>query len=418
MQKLMAALGTSVPEGILGNRVRDLAREGGLAFTNPTGWEDAYRSRQWFAPIWRGVQDAGILPTMTSNTKRLREFGRGVTVSLDGDVPKNVKPLWLARAPSFVRPGEGVDKLREAQVLKGFVPRTESLRRFTSSRPRSITQRQAMKARLDAAFPDGWLIKSRGGSRSVASRMITNKTPVEKWRGLRGGPGQWIAQERRNLDGFSAPQQAVESWLSNRTGAVPHGTHEYRVHALNGQVVPYATTHKGGPIQSAVEKWLPWNTPRTRKAEALVQQAVNRMGKGNRDRTFYGFDVGFDTAGTPFIIESNPAAADGLSGALLDPHVSDAMGAAIKGQLPNYVKARRGLWAGGAGLGAYQGFKSEEDTRPAWQRWMDKQSSRNWITAFPEYAQLHSQVAQAVRATRPRNFTRRPQLELPLEGGI
>ena len=51
----MVALGTSVPEGLLGSRVRDLAREGGLAFTNPSGWEDAYRSRQWFAPLWRGV---------------------------------------------------------------------------------------------------------------------------------------------------------------------------------------------------------------------------------------------------------------------------------------------------------------------------------------------------------------------------
>lgn len=460
----MVALGTSVPEGLLGSRVRDLAREGGLAFTNPSGWEDAYRSRQWFAPLWRGVQDIGLLPTMTSNTRRLRDFGRGAVVDLSNDVPRNVKPTWTARTPSFVRPGQDVDKLREAQVLEGFVPRTESLRRFGAQSPRSIAQRAAMKARLDAAFPDGWLIKSRGGSRSVAGRMITNQTPVEKWRSLRGSPGQWIAQERRNMDTFSAPQQAVESWLAKRTGAVPHGTHEYRVHVLNGRVVPYATTHKGGPIQSALEKWLPWNSSRTRRAEELTQSAVDAMGKGNREKTFYGFDIGFDTAGKPFVIESNPAAADGLSGALLDPHVSDAMGAAIKGQLPNYVKARRGLWAGSAGLGGYAALKPEEDTRPAWQRWMSKQSAggdfarwlkynhppfrarfnkltmpggspvanfshavqdgmifrsgdRDWRTAFPEYAGLRNQVAQIIRDTRPRNFTRRPQLELPLEGG-
>jgi len=399
MQKLMAALGTSVPEGILGPRLRDLAREGGLAFAHPGGWTDAYRSRKRYAPIWRTAQELGVLPTVTADKRRLRDFADGAVVNLGTDKPP-FKTTWNARAPDYARnwalSDGSVDKLREAELLHGFIPKTESLRRFTRSVSLSPARQAALKQKLDAAYPEGWLIKSRGYIGQMTSDMPTDLAAAGKWPVLDGQAADWIVQSRQDIGRFAQPQAQVERWLSKRFGARPHGTHEYRVHVLNGRVVPYATKHKGGPAQGFLERWMPWNTARINQAEALTQRAANQLGRGDRNKTFYAFDIGFTNRGKPFVIEANPSATDGMSGEFADPHVQDAIAAAIKGQLPNYVKARRGLWAGGTGLGVYQAFKPEDDTRPAWQRWMGKQSSRRggWLGAFPEYVGLLEYVGR------------------------
>ena len=87
----------------------------------------------------------------------------------------------------------------------------------------------------------------------------------------------------------------------------------------------------------------------------------------------YGMDVGMGADGKPFLIEANPTLASGpgagaSSYLLNNPLIQQAHAAAIKGQVPGYVLARRGLYgaagAGVAGAGVAGAQELTQNTPP------------------------------------------------------
>ncbi len=125
------------------------------------------------------------------------------------------------------------------------------------------------------------------------------------------------------------------------------GTHEYRVHVINGKVVPYGTMHRGSAL-NAVAGWLnPFGSPQIRQVEKFVQDSMGRAAPKVRNGS-YGMDVAINkNTGKPILIETNPTEVGASSGFLQTPIVNDAVQASIRGKLPVHVLARRGL-AGGA----------------------------------------------------------------------
>lgn len=421
MQRLGAALrfASPIPEGILGPEVRDLARSKGVGMLFPTeGRWSGGRPKMGpvVDPLLSRLRRHGLMPQVGTHSG---DFSNDVGVMLSPTGTPNIPNLGK-REWTSVTPAIGDDKLREAELFKGFIPKSvdlhDVLEHNYTYEPNDLKHLSALRKTLSKKFKRGWIVKDKGGFGSAAGSMLTDQTPVEGLKGRLTRFGGQMVQERRPIAELPAWQRKLDARLGDLVGTsqnLQRGTQEYRVHAMDGKVVPYATLHRGSPTQAILERWMPWRSQRIREAEAHVQKALDAARKrdpNSIDGTFHGFDVGLGPEGKPFIIEANPSSMGAGSGMLEDPQVQDAIGAAVRGRLPTYVAARRGLWAGGAGLGGYAALKPEEDTRPTWQQWLGKQSSRNWLTAFPEYAQLSRQIAQSFRPPRL-------PLELPPGGG-
>ena len=141
------------------------------------------------------------------------------------------------------------------------------------------------------------------------------------------------------------------------------GTKEYRVHALDGKVIPYATVGRG----SVLSMLNPLYTPTHRAAEAEVQRALRRLPLKYRKGS-YGFDVAKLRDGSMRIIESNPAGSSGASGFLTDGRVIDATLAAAKGRLPALEWARRGTLAGVGTVGTAAAVNAMQPQELTWQQ--------------------------------------------------
>lgn len=122
---------------------------------------------------------------------------------------------------------------------------------------------------------------------------------------------------------------------------------EYRVHVINGQVVPYATVFRGG-----VRNLLPWRTRDAAKAENYIKSVIDRFPASERNRNF-GLDVAKNRSGAWHIIETNPTVSGGSSGMAHLPQVQDAFIAAAQGKLPRYLLAQRGIEGSVLGGGGY-----------------------------------------------------------------
>jgi hypothetical protein len=134
---------------------------------------------------------------------------------------------------------------------------------------------------------------------------------------------------------------------------VAHGAREYRVHVINGKVVPYATVHRGSPSGYVGSLLRPWASAEQRAAESYAQQAASRQ-PAQFGKQVFGYDVGIDTAGKPFLIEMNPSFQGSGSGFMRNIPIADAIGSAMRGRLPNYVKARNLAYGGLGTTGVYE----------------------------------------------------------------
>lgn len=154
---------------------------------------------------------------------------------------------------------------------------------------------------------------------------------------------------------------------------------EYRVHVVNGKVVPYASLPKWDMLGLY---GVPGRGRDVRRVEEAVQQFMDTaQGSKNKSVSQYrlgehvlGFDVGLDKKGRPKIFEINPTGAGGTfnvassenfgSGLSLHPWVGNAMSSAVKGTTPLAQRLRQtgvvGAVTGGAagtGYGLHAALK-------------------------------------------------------------
>ena len=250
----------------------------------------------------------------------------------------------------------GADKQFESEVFKG-IPHTDNVADVmkTLGSP-GKTKKQV----FDQLHPEGWVLKKNNAGSTL--QTMGTKSP-DLYISQRGGnfpritaKGQekWIIQPDAGLAKENIVFRLLDRLLPKNMTDRFSGSSEYRVHAVNGKAIDYATVNRGSFSENMLEHILPFRTSRQRRATQFVQQQLDGMPsehKGDFRKLTYGMDVGFDKSNNPFLIETNPNSAGSTSGWSIHPYIQDAIRAKIKGTLPNYVKARRAIYGGAAGIG-------------------------------------------------------------------
>lgn len=266
------------------------------------------------------------------------------------DVRDSLSKLYPDALQIFVSPTTfGVDKLREAQVVPAINKTLTIAQVFRSGIPK-----KAAKARLvlERLFGPHWIVKSRKGFDSADSNM-TDDVPnadlrIKLKKAIRAnrGRGQVIVQRRaesREVGWFGR-------WLDQRLGdftRIAMAKKEYRVHVVNGQVVPFATYGRGSTLDYIWVLICPVRPKFVRLAEETVQRAMDSMTSDvDRFKAAYGFDVGIDQQGQAFIVETNPSEGGIASSWFNSPLVADAVVSGARGKLPIWVRVRNALYAG------------------------------------------------------------------------
>lgn len=195
-----------------------------------------------------------------------------------------------------------------------------------------------------------------GGSHIADARKAVNEGNWLKQKNLVVSPKQELAQ----LKGLKG--KFLNSRLNKKLHDKIYGgdkipsSKEYRVHVLNGKVIPHATTSRWNHVLGYAAP--PMKTKDTQIAERGVQDfldnikhldessdantmyANNPRVKKQLENNMFAFDTGIKQDGTPTIFEINPtgrAEASGVnheygSGHLFNPFVSDAITSAAKGK--------------------------------------------------------------------------------------
>ena len=126
---------------------------------------------------------------------------------------------------------------------------------------------------------------------------------------------------------------------------------EYRVHVVNGRVIPFATSHKW----DARRYFSTFATNEKNRIHDQIQNAVDRMMKTDLGRKMdlknnvFGMDVGIRADGSPVIFEFNPsqmANANSGSGQLIFGPYRNAVADAVMGKMPTAQKIQLGTAAG------------------------------------------------------------------------
>jgi hypothetical protein len=321
---------------------------------------------------------------MASENPVLRRIGKKLSNSfgLEGEIPTdqlgkspiNINPLTNSPFDSHklhkgtLKTKKQLDKILELEGNKAeeasifpHIGETVRLSDFEYDRKRLIEE-------LRKKFPEGFVVKKNDARNSIKSRGTkrpeiyfsgdANIGDISKIKAH--DMTDWIVQPDKKLKGLPSFLSKIDKRFFPKGN--PSGANEYRVNVVNGRIVPYGTKHRGSPSINMMQTILPFRTPELRRVERYAQEAIDAAHPDAR-KGHYAFDVGFDTANKPKLIETNPGG-KGINGFYFtDPNVPDAIRANIQERLPYFVKARRALW-GAAGLGglaaATSGNKNEE----------------------------------------------------------
>ena len=250
-------------------------------------------------------------------------------------------------------------KLYEAKMFKG-IGKTEILANILKQQQKGET----IADTLNRVYgKKGWVAKMLKGQASLRTRGAKdaniyfhtddNLSEMDKLtkRYGRSQLKKWIVQPNKNLQENSKVRQFLDNTLMPWTQPDFSGMKEYRVHVINGKVVPYATMDRGSSTRGVINAISPWRKDEIRKVEEYAQKQMSGLKNKHIRKGNFGFDVAIDVNGKPQLVEANPAATSGASGFLTHPYVKDAIQAAAAGRLPYHVMARRAIY-GGAGLGA------------------------------------------------------------------
>lgn len=364
---------------LYGAEIADKARKG-IGTVLPYGWTPA---EYGYERVGKRVVDGFSAPSANGFFDRVAKKLQGNVTDLDRIY--DAKTLANPSAASAMRRNMGVlrtqdpgeyaalgknklkasfpvyDKLVEAQkVFPGFIADTKSLSELTKGV--NLSDPKALRAALDSAYgKDKWVLKHVGAYNSLGHRgtikpFIFMPGNGDKLNQFHGKAKDWMVQQKKDLQGLNWFEKLFHN-PGNRTAS---GLREYRIHAVNGKVIPYS--HAGGRGSEAldiVDRMLPWQRKSLRDAYSTVQQALDKAPKKYRNSSF-GFDVAFDkTTGKPIIIEANPSNATGMSAWHATPIGLAAENAAIRGELPLHeIERRLRLGAVGAGTAGTLGVGS------------------------------------------------------------
>lgn len=286
---------------------------------------------------------------------------------LKGIVPKS-RLVGYREVPGGV---ELEDKLLESKLFKGFIPETKTLGELIPSikNLKGTKNLQKIQQALDSEYgANDWILKKRQGAFGSLTRHSAENPLIffgKDLTNLGGNGADWIVQKNMGLSEVGPVAKLLDKGLQQLKTISPKlhdqyikklnqsNLNEYRVHVLNGKVIPYASQHRGSGIQAIIDMVSPWRNKALREAETYAQKAVDAL--PSKTKGSYGMDIGISKSGDPFLIESNPFTSGGGSGFAHTPLFHDAYAAAIKGELPTYVKLRRAAW-GGAGLAGAGGI--------------------------------------------------------------
>lgn len=289
-------------------------------------------------------------------------------------------------------------KLKEAKLFPELISPTRGLAQIMRPGTSSKLTVEQFRDRILKGSPDGAIIKHKAGAATPGDSLITDKSDLSKWKHfhdrLSAGKEQasdYIVQNRINaqranplirsinniaetaeqgrmgdLKGLisrdrTSRGKAIDLLKSFKGDRLPfaakrsisgNNNMEYRVHVINGKVVPYATSFRGGVTGN-----LPIRMPGYSKAEKALQAQLDKVGPERLQGSF-AFDVLKDKAGKFHTVETNPTSMtrDGGffrgagSGMAHLGWVQDAIGSSIQGKLPRYVQAQRAAILGGVAL--------------------------------------------------------------------
>jgi superfamily II DNA or RNA helicase len=262
-----------------------------------------------------------------------------VLVNLSGETKKDLaNEIGVKRNTQVLGEGNvGVwDKLEEAQNSPGFIPKAQDLANLITHK----NQLRGGKAEeiLNKAYPSGWVVKKRDAGSTL--QTIGKKHPELFFSGGKDSLhkispktilSDWMVQEKKQIDtpAFNQVTNNLAKKLFNYHGG--SGQAEYRVHSIDGKVIPGATIDRGSPL-GFVKNFVPgWETSRREMLEKYMQQALNKL-PADRRKLNYGADIAMTPEGKPFVVEMNPISNEGSSGYYANPVVVDAIRAAIKGR--------------------------------------------------------------------------------------
>lgn len=265
------------------------------------------------------------------------------------DVRESLTKLYPDALQLFVASTTfGVDKLEEARIVPAINKTLTVAQVFPGGIPKKAAKVRLVLERL---FGTHWIVKSRKGFDS-ADTNLTDEVPnadlrIKLKKAIRAnrGRGQVIVQRRSE----SREVGRFGRWLDRVLGdftRIAMAKKEYRVHVVHGQVVPFATYGRGSTLDYFWVLICPVRPKFVRLAEQTVQTAVDGMTSDvDRFKAAYGFDVGIDQGGRPFIIETNPSEGGISSSWFNSPLVADAVVSAARGKLPLWVRLRNALYA-------------------------------------------------------------------------
>ena len=364
LQRVMSSLRPTT-KGIFGPRTAQLARDRGVSLFYPKDWFKG--SEAWHLPFNDRLSRMGLAEKFVTGPGSPDRMGVLMSPSQDkiptslvnrADMYKRVEPFpFERRIPGDV----DVDKLYEPKLFGKFMPKTRALADLLPQGSGNVNRfLETMSRRMGPQ----WLIKPRAGWNSGMQGFLTDESSWTPERLRRLNPQNWIAQTRADI----APVNPVADAFEHLGGYGGFGK-EFRVHAVGNKVLPHATFRRGPWSASLPGILSPFKSRDVALAEQHVQRALDSIPPQYRQNRMYGFDVAIDKNGRPFIIESNASHRGGASGYLSNPLFADALQAGIKGQLPNYVRARNALYGtalAGGGYGAAQALKPEPPS--FWER--------------------------------------------------
>lgn len=274
-----------------------------------------------------------------------------------------------------------LDKLTEAQDLPGLIPRAVNVMDVIKGNQINLGRRNGARDLHSAVQKQlgssNYIMKPIDGAAVTGSSFPTEAWDPAKMRKVltRGvyspsnkayygkGARKWMAQERIPLEqagyvdrlantayGLATTKTNIpftdklkmfgNSLLGNKVEVPGVGSfagnnmNEYRVHVVNGKVIPYGSMFRGGVLGA-----LPWARNDSLLAEKAIQKQLDQLLPDKYRKGAFGFDVAKRRDGGWQVIETNPANhVDGSSGFLGNPQVVDAMRAAVMGQLPHYYR--------------------------------------------------------------------------------
>jgi len=262
------------------------------------------------------------------------------------------------------------DKVRESKILnrslKGALPNSEYAGRFLKRKGSPISRLRALQAKLRAQYGDaGYVMKQVHGS-DTKGRILTHSDDLVSVYKSKDDPRKrWVHEMLRNPNSMLVQERipmAQERVLygrmrGKRVHTVPS---EYRVHVIDGQVVPKATYQRW----SATSNLNPFKSRSRRQAEQEVQALLNNLPKKYRRGTPMALDVVRDTNGRLRLIETNMGGNSGF----LQPDVTGAKTLAghrlyktVTGRDSPAMAAIKGLGYGG--MTAYTGSKLMNDEK-------------------------------------------------------